>query len=75
MRLDSARVVREDRMDVLNWATLGSRILELTQRAVQMQREEEGRVEPGRSAPFLRLVKPDEREGGAAESWESGSAA
>jgi hypothetical protein len=62
-------------MEVLNWATLGSRILELTQQAVEMQREEEGGMERRPGVPFLRLVKPPEWEMDAMETRESGSAA
>ncbi len=62
-------------MEVLDWAMLGSRILELTRHAVRVQREEEQGVERGPGVPFLRLVKTDdwEREGG--QERETGTAA
>lgn len=65
--------VREDRMQGWDWASLGSRILQLTDEAVRVHRQEAG-LERKPGVPFLRLVRPEGLEPASYEV-EPGSAA
>ena len=60
--LPAGTPVREDRMLVMDWATFGARILEITEEAVRLRREEESKEAQQPRAPFLRLVRPEDCE-------------
>jgi hypothetical protein len=63
-------------MKVMDWATFGARILELTEAAIRIQGEEEQQATRPSPAPFLRLVRAEECEDEIeADVRESGSAA
>lgn len=60
--MTQAKAVKEDPMLVMDWATFGARILEITEAAIRIQREEEQQERRDALAPFLRLVRPEDCE-------------